>query len=32
VRCWFDEEDLEPGAEWEYEIAEAIGLSRFVLA
>ena len=32
IRCWFDEEDLLPGQNWEYEIARAIRRSRFVLA
>ena len=32
VRCWFDEEDLLPGQDWESEISKAIRRSRFVLA
>jgi transcriptional regulator with XRE-family HTH domain len=32
VSCWFDEEDLLPGQDWEYEIGKAIQASRFVLA
>jgi TIR domain/Trypsin-like peptidase domain len=32
VRCWFDEEDLLPGQDWESEIGKAIRRSRFVLA
>lgn len=30
--CWFDEEDLLPGQDWDYEITAAIRDSRFVLA
>ena len=32
VRCWFDEEDLLPGQNWDREINAAIRRSRFVLA
>ena len=32
VRCWFDEEDLLPGQDWESEISKAIRRCRFVLA
>jgi TIR domain len=32
VRCWFDEEDLLAGQDWEYEITRAIRRSKFVLA
>src|SRR4051794_29605167 len=32
VRCWFDEEDLRPGQDWDYEIRKAIRASRYVLA
>jgi TIR domain/Trypsin-like peptidase domain len=32
VRCWFDEEDLLPGQDWEFEIGKAIRRCRFVLA
>ena len=32
VPCWFDEEDLLPGQDWEYEIGKAIRASRFILA
>jgi V8-like Glu-specific endopeptidase len=32
VRCWFDEEDLLPGQDWESEIGRAIRRCRFVLA
>jgi TIR domain len=32
INCWFDEENLLPGQDWEYEIGRAIGRSRFVLA
>ncbi len=32
IICWFDEEDLLPGQDWEYEIAKAVRSSRFVLA
>jgi len=32
VSCWFDEEDLLPGQDWESEIGKAIRRSRFVLA
>jgi hypothetical protein len=28
---WFDEEDLQPGQDWEFEIEQVIGKSRFVL-
>ncbi len=28
---WFDEEDLQPGQDWEFEIKQVIGKSRFVL-
>lgn len=31
VTCWFDEEDLEPGQDWDYEISRSIRRSRFVL-
>jgi TIR domain len=32
IRCWFDEEDLLPGQDWEYEISKAIRSSRYVVA
>jgi hypothetical protein len=32
IRCWFDEEDLLPGQDWEYEISRAIRDCTFVLA
>jgi TIR domain len=32
VCCWFDEEDLRPGQDWEREINRAIRASRYVLA
>jgi hypothetical protein len=32
IKCWFDEEDLLPGQDWEYEISRAIRRSKFVLA
>jgi hypothetical protein len=32
VRCWFDEDDLLPGQDWDYEISRAIRSSQFVLA
>src|SRR6185295_7997083 len=32
VKCWFDEEDLLPGQDWDYEITRAIRRSKFVLA
>jgi hypothetical protein len=32
VRCWFDEDDLMPGQDWEFEIGKAIRRSGFVLA
>jgi hypothetical protein len=32
VRCWFDEEDLLPGQNWEYEIKKALRSCRYVLA
>lgn len=31
VKCWFDEQDLLPGQDWEYEIGKAIRASRYVL-
>jgi hypothetical protein len=31
VVCWFDEESLPPGDNWEYEIEKAISVSRYVL-
>jgi len=32
LSCWFDEEDLLPGQDWELEISRAIQASDFVLA
>jgi transcriptional regulator with XRE-family HTH domain len=32
VPCWFDEEDLLPGHDWDLEIGKAIRASRYVLA
>jgi hypothetical protein len=32
VTCWFDEEDLLPGQDWEREIDKALKSCRFVLA
>jgi hypothetical protein len=32
VHCWFDEEDLLPGQDWEREINKALGDCRYVLA
>ena len=32
IRCWFDEEDLLPGQDWDYEINKAIRGSRYVVA
>lgn len=32
VSCWFDEENLLPGQDWDLEIGKAIRRSRFVLA
>jgi transcriptional regulator with XRE-family HTH domain len=31
VRCWFDEEELLPGQDWDYEISKAIRASKYVL-
>ena len=31
VPCWFDEESLLPGQDWEYEIAKAMRSSKYVL-
>ncbi len=32
VHCWFDEEDLLPGQDWDREITRALRSSRYVLA
>jgi hypothetical protein len=32
IKCWFDEEDLLAGQDWEFEITRAIRQSKFVLA
>ena len=32
LSCWFDEEDLRPGQDWELEISRVIQASGFVLA
>jgi hypothetical protein len=32
ISCWFDEEDLRPGQDWDHEIGRALGRSRYVLA
>jgi hypothetical protein len=32
VTCWFDEEDLLPGQDWQYEIRKALRSCRYVLA
>jgi hypothetical protein len=32
VTCWFDEEDLIPGQDWDREIRQALGRCRYVLA
>jgi hypothetical protein len=32
AQCWFDEEDIRPGQDWEYEINKAIRESRYVVA
>jgi hypothetical protein len=30
IRCWFDEEDLDPGQDWDLEITKAIEGSKYV--
>ena len=32
IRCWFDEEDLDPGHDWDLEITKTIEDSKYVLA
>jgi TIR domain len=31
VKCWFDEDALRPGEDWEYEIRRAMRASRFII-